>query len=260
MNSTKVNDLSSTLSNEQIDTATYNSIPLIEQISELIDRKLSNLRITIREDMNEQLSSIRNELAYNKSAITSIQERVSTIEAKMVDNSEPDPFTLLRYTSNISDELKNIEARNNNLMVYGVQDIDTADLSVLLQHDFLALNEIFKHIDNLNVTSQSIRRIGKFSVNKTRPICVTLSTRQDVFKVINNQKKLPEGIKLSTDKTRLQQATFRHLKDISDKHNTNYPLDPLHIKIIGNVPHLRDNNNVIRDPKNTSAKLKPFVK
>lgn len=135
-------------------------------------------------------------------------------------------------------------------------DTDTDNLHQNYQHDFHLLQECLKYVDYTdNLSCCNLRRIGKFIVNKCRPLCVTLPSRQDLFKILNKSKSFPRGITVSSDKTRLQQNTFKFLKAIQLEHNSKYPNDQLHIKFIDNIPNLLDANNDLRNPKNSLMKL-----
>ena len=163
-----------------------------------------------------------------------------------------DPFSLLNATSSLANELKSIESRNNNLMVYSLTDSSSNNNQQALLDDIKLLNDLFKLIDISDITNFSLRRIGKYDENKIRPLCVTLNFQKEVFTIINKARNLPKGVKVSTDKSRLQQRTFKQLMDVLNVHNNIYPDDAFRIKLISN---LLDSNNVIRDPKNSIVKL-----
>lgn len=253
--------------NHSMDTSCANNsaTDLIAQMSALfdskLDAKLSALRQGIQDDFKAELAIMKNDIGQNKSDIKScmqeiqqIKDQVSSAQFNNSDNLLNDPHTLLSATNTLSYEIKNIESRNNNVMIYGVIDSDLTDENLLLRHDGSLLTQAFQKIDNLILNNAGIRRIGKYESNKNRPICLTLSSRREVFKILNNSSLLPSTIKVSTDKTRLQQRTLRDLRDIMTEHNHKYPQDPLRIKFIGNVPNLLDSKNELRNPKNSLTK------
>ena len=125
---------------------------------------------------------------------------------------------------------------------YGLTDSSSKNNQQLfLQHDFKLVNDLFKLIDLSDLTNVSLRIIGKYEDNKIRPLCYLEFSKRS-FYCHKQSECLPEGVKDSTDKSRLQQRAFKQLRDTLNEHNNNYPDDALP-------------NNITRDPKNSIVNL-----
>lgn len=96
-------------------------------------------------------------------------------------------------------------------------------------------------IENIDVSSIHVHRFGKKS-NDVRPptLLVELKNNFEVMRVINYRGKLPNGITVSTDKTRFQREQLRELEAIVDAHNTVHAENYKFIKYIRGIQEIID--------------------
>ena len=68
--------------------------------------------------------------------------------------------------------------------------------------------------------------------NRIQPLCVTFSSRDEVFSVISDSALLPPGVRDSVDKIKRQLDFLHTSSQVADHYNTSFPEDPLKIKYI----------------------------
>ena len=104
-----------------------------------------------------------------------------------------------------------------------------------------------------------LRRIGRKTPNKTRPLLLTLKSRSDVLLVLRNRRAFPQGTTISDDKTKEQRDRFNALRREVYQHNQRYPNDQRRIRFINGIPTVisvnhASNVNNINNPSTSSSK------
>ena len=88
--------------------------------------------------------------------------------------------------------------------MFGLNERPGAYTTSISTADLANIKSILSLISDIPIDNLFVRRVGKLSSDKPRPICVRMASRQDVFTVISNSKLLPQNIKVATDKTKFQ--------------------------------------------------------
>ena len=188
MNASKILDTTTSHMNVQTVDTSIQQNPTVAEIcskmSELLDSKLTIFKESICNMIPGEISKIQTAVVKNSDDINSyrndislLKERLINVEQRGVGSLSTNPLSLLNATSTLANELKNIESRNNNLMVYGLTDSASNNIQQLFGHDFKLVTDLFNVIGLSHLTNFSLRRIGKYENSKTRALCVTLNSR-----------------------------------------------------------------------------------
>ena len=128
----------------------------------------------------------------------------------------------------IDAEIQDRLQRSSNLIVYGV------DANVV-SSDSSKINSLLGKINNLNLINISCKRTGKHKDNRPAPLLVKLNSKEDVIRVLKNKSLLPQGISVSSDKTKLQRDNLHSLYSEVDRHN-NSNSNKKAVKFINGIP------------------------
>lgn len=117
--------------------------------------------------------------------------------------------------------------------------------------DSIKIKEILNSI-GLNYTEETffLKRLGRITDNKKRPILVGLKTKDDVIFVLKNQNKLPQGIHVSENRTTLQRDNYKNIKEKVLKNNRDNPNNLQTIKYINGAPTIIPKKSNQNDQKN----------
>ena len=147
MNASKIFDTTTSHMDVQTVDTSIQQNPTVAEIcskmSELLDSKLTIFKEGICNMITGEISKIQTAVEKNSDDINScrndislLKERLINVEQRGVSSLSTDPLSLLNATSTLANELKNIESRNNNLMVYGLTDSASNNIQQLFGHDF----------------------------------------------------------------------------------------------------------------------------
>lgn len=211
-----------------------------ESVSDLLSasERIKTLVAEVEDIKNDvkNLKESSNEIAALRDDVTSIQNDnvvvVADIKAlKVKVDRVISAVDKLPSIEEIESEIQDRVSRNSNIILYNVvepkENAASADLTMV--------KELLAKINNINASSIAVRRLGKPKKDVLRPLLVTLATRSDVFRVIAAHGKLPTGIKVATDKTKLQREMLKHLYQFVDVHNSKSE-NKLTVKYVNNIP------------------------
>ena len=106
--------------------------------------------------------------------------------------------------------------------------------------DLLNVKGLLSHVQNLNFEGIRVKRHCKLPCNVPRPLLVRLSSYEEVMRILQSRTQLPAGVSVSTDKTPLQRAQLKKLKEEFDRLNTEDPSNVKIIKYVDGVPSIID--------------------
>lgn len=152
------------------------------------------------------------------SVVDSMQKELETIKQRMSAGSAGDRMDAMDVERVIGEVVER-EKRGNNIILFGMPELEGGTKNDQLEADGQMVAEIFRVLE---VPSDDVVpvRLGKFDASKhdrKRPVKVTLSDSASVIKVLRVAKKLKSseqfrGVVLSKDKTPYQQQIYRGVR------------------------------------------------
>ena len=104
--------------------------------------------------------------------------------------------------------------------------------------DWSVLSNILLKL-NIPLDSVNIQRHGSSSNhNKTRPVLVNFSNKDDALYFFKNKKYLPKGTTAALDRTKQQRDTYNRMRNEMIRHNKSHPGKKKYIKFIEGKPTL----------------------
>lgn len=183
--------------------------------------------------LQQDLQSVSNRVA----SVDTIVNTLSNASAAPAANHPIDPQV---YRESMAFELQDRMNRSRNLMIFNFMEL----VGQPANSDLLAARNLRSSIVNLNLTHIEVRRLGAPRTDgSARPLVVQLQSPQDVLTVIRYRSKLPNGVAVSSDKTRAQREKLKQLHATADAHNVNNPGSRLIVKYQNGVPRLVEKNS-----------------
>ena len=159
----------------------------------------------------------------------------------MEKNCQPtSKHNIAQIAATVAHKVRDINSRINNVIMLGVPEIFSFSGDKTFSSDKELVDDLMALIHNFSPKITHCERGFKADNNGSRPLTVTFESRSDIFTLIKNVNKLPQNIKVKTDKTKIQKDYLTNLYNIKDKFNLDNPGDSLSIKYINDVPHLID--------------------
>uniref|UniRef100_A0A1Y1M4J9 PHD-type domain-containing protein n=1 Tax=Photinus pyralis TaxID=7054 RepID=A0A1Y1M4J9_PHOPY len=159
--------------------------------------------------------------------VAMLKEEVKALKA------EKDHVNMEVIISEISERQK----RSNNIIIFKLKESN---------EDMKTVIDIIKNIaPNVATDEITINRLGKKHDNSPAPLKVKLGSRDDVFAILKNKRKLREThptISIGTDQTKLQQEYFKRIKGELERRKDTGETN-LFIKYINGVPTITKSKN-----------------
>ncbi|XP_058795316.1 repetitive organellar protein-like [Phymastichus coffea] len=202
----------------------------LESSINTIKTKTSNL-----ENVQTDVTSLRTELE----RVTSELENLKSMQSQQ-------DFDV----STVVTEIKDREIKSKNILIYNVpednlrisQDYSTLDdinkfNALLAARDTSRAREILQNIPDVDLDEIETRRLGRVNPNVSRPLRVTLQSREDVITVMKNRGLVNNQYNVKTDLTKIQQKKIRDLKQELERQNASGNTN-LTIKFINGDPRI----------------------
>ena len=170
-----------------------------------------------------------------KELVKKIQEAESCIKNSFENNCD------VMYA-----EFSDRDFRKNNIILHGL--LESRNLELKKQ-----VSDILKNIVSFDLLSIKPSRIGPFKPTVKRPVRIKLPDRDNVFEILNNNEKWPEGISFSCDRTLMQRNILKKYSELIKEHNTKNPNDLLSIKHLNNIPTVINSENKVIYPDSRYA-------
>ena len=192
-----------------------------------VDKDLSNVKEQLNtqsHQMNEEIKKIWSEINSVKTNLTesnvneeSLSKQVQELTAALINDGpwtevvKKEVDTGLKTVREDVEEKMEIERRKNNIMIFGVAEMDAGEDSEAIERLFTTLKlDYTRHVE-------SQVRVGKFSPDKPRPLKLKIKTFEGKKEVLVRAKMLRDldsykGVFLAPDLTRKQQAVDRDLR------------------------------------------------
>lgn len=182
---------------------------------------INNLRESseqYRKDIQEVQTELIEMSKETKAKFSSLEKNIKGISTVAgVDKSDSNN---IQQTIN---EIENRKSRQNNLLVYNIPEPEGGDQNKDVDAVALALSKV----QNLQsrITTDNVKRLGVFDINKCRPILVKMDCHLDVTAVLVNWKVIPAGINVSADLTECQRSLYKQLKESAKDYNDGHGVD-----------------------------------
>ncbi|KAI4472497.1 hypothetical protein M0802_016766 [Mischocyttarus mexicanus] len=178
---------------------------------------LSNSAITskvIREIIREELKVLRDDIKAEirklELDIIAINDRVSNMEESLICSNNSSNLAV-DYNDIVS-EIEERNWRSNNIILFNVDENIASTSSAPPPSDEETVNNIIRIIDPSVLPGSRMRRIGRRSSHKSRPICLTLRSKKEVLSILKNKSKYSGPVVISQDRTKGQRDYLRALR------------------------------------------------
>lgn len=160
---------------------------LLDSIRSLIRSEFANFRKQMLELCQVYIVTIIND-------IQCISDRIDKIEAKIVsDMSSVHP---LQHEENIIEELADRNRRSNNLIFYNLKESSAGSFEKNKKIDSNLAIDILQCIVPDKVPISKVIRIGNRSQGRSRPLCVTLPSKEDAISILRKKNRYSRPVRI----------------------------------------------------------------
>lgn len=202
--------------------------------------------------LSSQLAEIRSENTVIKSDITTLQERVSSLE-----NASKSDSLLPNLLSEISEREKSLF----NIVVHGLSESSENSPSSRANDDVKKLNEIIQPLSLSIPSNCNLLRLGRLNNTKPRPLKVIFSSKEQAFSFVvdfNTAKRSSgadnnlQNIQVSRDRTQLERQEIRRVYQDLDNRKKQGEAG-ITIRYRNGFPHIVKNNHTSDGSSSTYA-------
>ena len=200
---------------------------MLKHFSDKITKSLSSQIQSVRTDLKNEISSVKESVVSLKNELKSINERVKSLEDEQ-DIHKLDIIACGETMEKLDDRITALEesterqaqySRRENLIFHGVAEEPNEDYDKMRKKVTKLLNDNVK--DKIWQENDIIRahRLGDNSVSKkTRPIIVRLTQFHDKLTILKARQDLKKcAIGVSNDLTKYQRDQLQKLKERNEK-------------------------------------------
>jgi mannose/fructose/N-acetylgalactosamine-specific phosphotransferase system component IIB len=196
---------------------------LLKDVDTRIDRKLSEyqdqMTAVVTHNVSEQIMPQVQRLVKDQLESAKSETGEATAQKKI----EMSPNTKKALTDDIhrqiETEMRDREARRNNLVIYGVREIEEGSEEGQTIRNFVT--EGLKIKDTIPI--EKTIRLGKRKAENNRPILITLKNPKDKEKIFKHAKNLKDGnysrVSIKNDMTKSERIKDKELRDEATKRN-----------------------------------------
>lgn len=202
--------------------------PIRKLLLELTDKNKEFEKV--KEDFNkfhtEKLPLIEEDFDKLLTNFSVLEDKVNSME-KIIKSFNDLSSQIKSHLSGVTNDFsyKNIseysarQSKRNNVIIYKFKESIENDL----YNQAVDVSNVVNVLSNMklktNLCGNNIFRVGKFDVNKIRPVLIKMDVRSDATKVIANWRSLPKEINVSFDFTLDQRAKYKALRSEVIKFN-----------------------------------------
>lgn len=184
-------------------------------------------------------------LKTNSNSGASFDDEIKTIKNMLAESTQlrNKEATLQLDSEQIITEVAERTRRASNIIIFNLEESESADLKTKIDHDIVKVNELILETTGKVIPDIKAIRLGRRTdPNKKRPLKVILDSQQSALMILRNKTKIRNNnIKINSDQTPMQQ---KHLKDLREnlKSRTDQGEDNLTIKYLRGVPKIVTKN------------------
>lgn len=226
-----------------------NSLDTVSTQLNTFDPRINELESTLNtiKTKTTNFENVQNDVAGLRTEL----ERITGDLEVLKTNQQQQPDKNNTGISEILTEIHEREFKSRNILIYNVpednlrisQDYSTmADINkfnaLVAARDGSRAREILERIPNIDLDDIQTRRLGRPNPNFSRPLRVTLQSKDEVIMVMKNRILVNKPFNIKTDLTRFQQKKIKDLKIELDTINGDKN-NPTHtIKFVNGEPQI----------------------
>lgn len=239
----------SNMSNQMSEMMTYLK-ELNKNQTENLNKLCSDVN-AIRENINEIKSVVQNlttEQNKIKSQVVTLTEyndsankRIESLESKI---QQLKITTTVASTSvpsiceDIMAELSDRNLRSKNIIMIGIPEQNSADTNENSDLDKSEVSKVIKILNPNYPEPEKTIRLGKYNVDKKRPIKVSFASQSTVISILRNKTKIKDyNVRIYSDQTPQQRSHLKRLKEELENRKTNGEMN-LSIRYVKGVPKI----------------------
>ena len=181
---------------------------LVSQIQVVIRGEFEKFRIEFDNFRSEVLEICRADLAIIKNDIQCLTERIERVESELSTRS---PSVGPSDAEEIIIELEDRKSRSMNLIFHQLEEPESSQGHNTVDTDLVS--EIIQKIWPGNTLGLKCMRIGKKREGYTRPVRVTLPSKNDALKILRNKSCYSGPVKIYNDQTNNQRKYLKSLQE-----------------------------------------------
>lgn len=260
----KIMSMLSTMSqtqSEKLDKISQDVSVVTDQITQL--RSTTAQLVTEQNRLNQELVDIEKFKATIEEKIENITNDLGNLKAVIEEpsfdgptTSHTKPSTNLSSYENVISEIQERSRRERNVVLTGINEINSKDLSIRLDHDKQEVQRIIKLVYPDCPEPMKVMRLGKYSCEKSRPLKACFASADTVRTILRNKSKMSSdetNIKCYSDQTPLQKKLMDDTRD-ELKRRTEAGEHGLTIRYIRGVPKIVQYHSKNQAEKETMAK------
>lgn len=173
-----------------------------------------DLMCLIRDLIRSEFDSFRNEMC-NKfgGELKKLKDDVQKLSTKMNAFEEKLSQTgTVNFEEELLSEIRERDRRASNIILFNLEEMDVIQSSVPSTSDLVLAQNIFQCFLPDKIQVRKTVRIGSKTQGRSRPLCVTLSSNDQVIDVLKNKYKYSGPVGISQDRTAKQRAHLKNLR------------------------------------------------
>lgn len=209
----------------------------ITTIKERIDGiKSTTDNLTIEQNnIKSDVMSLRNA---NEIAEKKINEISHTVQ--LLKSEQAQAFSSNETQEDIIAEINERELRSKNIVISGIPEPTSLNKDQRISMDKQEVVNLLKSIDNDYPEPEKIMRLGKYDINKTRPIKAYFKSHEIAKSILRNQNNSKrDNIKIYSDQTPKQRTFLQNLKEELNRRSL-IEHKNLTIKYINGIPKIME--------------------
>lgn len=220
---------------------TENMNKICSEIS-LIKESVSNINSTINHLSLEQ-DKIKSDITNLAQSSHTTEQKIQTLESDLLSlkTSTCTQSAYLDQSEKYNDIFAEIHDRNirgKNIVITGVPEPELKNVTERRDRDLNEVSKIVKLVNDKSTLPEQVKRLGKYTPGKNRPLRATFASKDSVINILRNKTNVNLGtINIFADRTPQQQ---HHMKTLIEelKLRTQKGEENLIIKYIKGIPRI----------------------
>lgn len=186
---------------------------------------------TIKSD----IITLRNDNCKTEKKVEEINHVVQLLHSDRASSQVSSP---IETQESIIAEINEREFRSKNIIISGIPEPQSSNKEQRTNIDKNEIINLLTSIDKDCSEPKTIMRLGKYDVNKTRPIKVFLKTQEIAKSILRNQSNYKQSsVKIYSDQTPKQREYLQNLKDELNRRQANEK-KTLTIRYVNGIPKI----------------------
>lgn len=179
-------------------------------------------------EIRRHLSALSSRINGLETSLTDLKERHGKYEDEVKDLKQAVEAMTAPDFGDVFRELEERQLRRDNVMIFGIPETAVRSLSERKRNDDEQVKSVLQEIGLSEIEPSEIRRVGKLSTNRPRPLKIKFNNQTSKYKVLQKAKGLKDShqfkqVMIRNDLTRAQlqeqNALWDELKRLRDQGN-----------------------------------------